>query len=329
MLNNWLTSVSSENTSSYFTDIFHVNNDFPNLEGAKIVVFTKNSDFSNLMRNKMSLLFNHFKTTIVDIGSLNTNNNSSIYQVISELQDGYITPILVGIDQTAFLDFCKAMFLETKLEKAAYISNSALVSSENFAIDNIGYQRHLVPKHILEEINDSVTPGLSLGTMRANQKILEPILREVNYLHFDLASVRSSDCPNKPNSIPTGLYAEEACQIMRYVGEGLRLKLISFDTSGLDKESDFEAMLTAQLIWYIHEGIELRSVDHPAISKDFKEFVIEMNEVDHSLIFLQSTKTGKWWLKKENNSNSFISCAYEEYEQSINNEIPDRLLKLL
>jgi len=329
MLNNWLTPVSDNYISSYFNSSFHKNNDFPNLEGTKIVVFTKNHGFCNLVREKMSFLFNHFKTTIVDIGALNTNNNSSIYQVISELQDGFITPILIGVDQTAFSEFCKAMSLEHKLDIAAHISNNAINPSDNYDVCNIGYQRHMVPKYILDDINDSATPGLSLGTMRANQKILEPILREVNYLHFDLAAIRKAECPTKPNSFPTGLYAEEACQIMRYIGEGLRLKLITFDTNGLESDAEFEAMLVAELIWYIHEGIEMKSIDHPALSRDFKEFVIEMNEVDHSLIFLQSNKSGKWWLQKEKNSNSYISCAYEEYEQSINSELPERLLKLL
>jgi hypothetical protein len=329
MLNNWLNPVSNDSISSYFDQIYHSKEDFPNLEGAKIVIFTTPDEFSNLVRNKMNVLFNHFKTTIVDIGTLNTSNNSSIFQVISELQDGFITPILLGVNQMAFLDFCKAMSHESKLETAALVSNTAILPNDNFNLYNIGYQRHLVPKYVLDEIHDSVTPGLSLGALRANQKILEPILREVNYLHFDLAAVRNSDCPKKPNSIPTGLYAEEACQLMRYIGEGLRLKFITFDTTGLNGTSELAAMLLAELIWYIHEGIDMKFVDHPAFSGDFKEFVIELNDIDHSLIFLQSTKSGKWWLKKERNSNAYISCAYEEYEQSINNEIPDRLLKLL
>ena len=329
MLNNWLSPVSDDNISSYFTSVFHSKDDFPNLEGTKIVIFTKNQEFCNLLRLQMNDLFNHFKTTIVDIGVLNTNNNSSIYQVISELQDGFIIPVLLGVDQNSFVDFCKAMSLENKLETAAHISNTAICSTDQYSIENIGYQRHLTPKYIVDEIQDSLTPGLSLGSMRMHKKIVEPILREVNYLHFDLASIRRSDCPSMPNSTPTGLYAEEACQIMRYLGEGLRLKLITFDTTGLGPESKNEAMLIAELLWYVHEGIDLRPEYHPAFSTDFKEFIIEMNEVDHSLIFLQCNKSGKWWLKKEKNSNAYISCAFEEYEQSISNEIPERLLKLL
>ncbi len=329
MLNNWLTTVLNEYTSSYFTDIFHSKEHFPNLENAKVVLFTKDDEFCNLVRLKMNRLCNHFKTTIVDIGNLNTNNNSSIYQVISELQDGYITPVLLGVDQKAFLEFCNAMNLEKKLDTAAFVSNTAVIPTNEFSIDNIGYQRHLLPKYTLDELHDTSTSGLSLGTMRTNQKILEPILREVNYLHFDLAAIRSSDCPNKANTYPTGLYAEEACQIMRYAGEGLRLKLITIDTNGFDGNAEIAALLTSELLWYLHEGIELRSIEHPALSENFKEFVIEMNEIDHSLIFLQSTKSGKWWLKKENNTNEYISCAYEEYQQSINHELPERLLKLL
>jgi len=88
-------------------------------------------------------------------------------------------------------------------------------------------------------------------------------------------------------------------------------------------------MVVAELLWYLHEGVEVRAKDHPALSKDFKEYIIELNEVDHSLTFAQSNKSGKWWMKLDNDSNNYVSCAYEEYRQTIENEIPERLLKLL
>ena len=329
MLNNWLSSVSDDKVSSYFSESYFSNKNFPNLEQVRIVLFGSENEFTDLIRLKLNHLFNHFQTSFVDIGTLNSTSSSSMYQVISELQDGFILPVLIGVDQTKFQEFCKAMQLEKKLDVAAHISNSALLSKEEYRIENIGFQRHLLPKHVFDELSDSTSPGLSLGTMRSFPKIIEPILREVNYFHFDLAALRRSDCPAKKNAFPTGLYAEEACQLMRYIGEGMRLKLITFDTSDLDSTCDIEASLMAELIWYLHEGMEYKSQEHPALSDDFKEFIIEMNEIDHSLVFKQSNKTGKWWLQNEKSSNKYISCAYEEYEQSINNELPDRLLKLL
>ena len=103
MLNNWLTPVSDENVSSYFSNTFHSKNDFPNLEEAKIAIFTTDPEFGDLLRAKLSALHNHFNTFIVDIGTLNVSNNSSIYQVISDLQDGYILPILIGVNQYSFM----------------------------------------------------------------------------------------------------------------------------------------------------------------------------------------------------------------------------------
>lgn len=329
MLSNWLSPISSELCNNYFNDHYSCQGNFPDLTSAKVVVFSREHKFSSAVREVLGNLHNHFDTTIVDIGDLSSSNASTIYQVVSELQDGYILPVLLGVDLDCFLEFCQAMHLEKKLNNCTYVSNQISLSQDNFAIENIGYQRHVIPKFQFQEVLDSSTPGLSLGALRGNQRIIEPILRECNYFHFDMAVMRKSDCPNVKNALPTGLYSEEACQILRYVGEGLRLKLVSFDTSGLDENSDNEALMVAELIWYLHEGVEVRPKDHPAFSDDFKEYIIELNEVDHSLIFAQSNKSGKWWLKLENESNRYVSCAYEEYKQTIENEIPERLLKLL
>ena len=329
MLSNWLSPLNSNQCNNYFTDKFSCQGNFPDLTNAKVVVFSREHKFSAAVRSALGNLHNHFETTIVDIGCLNSANASTIYQVISELQDGYVLPVLLGVDINCFKEFCQAMLMEGKLANCAFVSNGISLSSGEYNVENIGYQRHFIPKFQYQEIIDSNTVGLSLGALRANQRILEPILRESNYLHFDLASIRKSDCPNVQSSLPTGLHSEEACQIMRYVGEGLRLKLLTIDTLGLDENCLPEALLVAELIWYLHEGVELRAKDHPAYSKDFKEFIIELNDVDHSLIFKQSNKSGKWWLKLENDTNNYVSCAYEEYQQTIQNEIPDRLLKLL
>ena len=329
MLSNWLNPIESSNGSNYFNQEFSCQGNFPDLKDTKIVVFSRESNFSQKVREALGSLFNHFDTTIVDIGNLNTSNPSSNYQAISELQDGFILPVLLGTDIEAFQEFCNAMKKEDRLNNCAFISNRISLPKEKYNIENIGYQRHFIPKFQYQEVTESDTPGLSLGMLRSNQRILEPILRESNYLHFDLAAVRMSEVPGMKNSLPTGLSTEEACQIMRYAGEGMRLKLASIDTSGLDETSKAEAFLVAEMIWYLHEGVEVRGNDHPALSKDFKEYIIELNEVDHSLTFAQSTKTGKWWMKIDNDSNNYVSCAYEEYQQTIQNEIPVRLLKLL
>jgi len=329
MLTNWLSPVSDNQVSSYFTSTFSCQGNFPDLMSAKIVVFSRESSFSGAVRSELARLFNHFEVSFVDIGNLNTQNASSAYQVVSELQDGHILPILLGVDHEVFREFCTAMSKEGKLQTCGHISNRVAISTEDVNIENIGYQRHFIPKFQYQEVLHSKTPGLSLGMLRANQRILEPVLRECNYIHFDLGAIRKSDAIHTPGALPTGLTSEEACQVMRYAGEGMRLRLLSIDTSGLSEDSLNEAMLVAELLWYFHEGAEMKGQDHPAISSNFKEYIIELNDVDHSLVFTQSNASGKWWLKIENDSNKYVSCAYEEYQQTIAEEIPERLLKLL
>jgi arginase family enzyme len=51
----------------------------------------------------------------------------------------------------------------------------------------------------------------------------EPILRSSHLMMFDLNSLRLSDAPGTSNKSPNGLYAEEACQIIRYAGLSNRI----------------------------------------------------------------------------------------------------------
>ena len=92
MLSNWLSPLTSDQCNNYFTDEFSCQGNFPDLTNTKVVVFSREHKFSAIVRSALGKLYNHFETTIVDIGTINSANASTIYQVISELQDGYILP---------------------------------------------------------------------------------------------------------------------------------------------------------------------------------------------------------------------------------------------
>jgi formiminoglutamase len=55
----------------------------------------------------------------------------------------------------------------------------------------------------------------------------------------------------------------------------------------------------------------------------FVEFHTSFSTVD--TIFLQSKKTGRWWMQLPNNS--YIACSYDDYIQASSNEIPERWLR--
>ena len=55
----------------------------------------------------------------------------------------------------------------------------------------------------------------------------------------------------------------------------------------------------------------------------FNEFHTVFNQMD--TIFLQSKKTGRWWMQLPDKK--MIACSYKDYLNASNNEIPERWLR--
>jgi len=55
----------------------------------------------------------------------------------------------------------------------------------------------------------------------------------------------------------------------------------------------------------------------------FNEFHMAFAEVE--TVFLQSKKTGRWWMQLPDNK--YIACSYQDYLLASSNEIPERWLR--
>jgi hypothetical protein len=174
--------------------------------------------------------------------------------------------------------------------------------------------------------------SLSLGKLRSYPTILEPVMRDTQMLYTDLNCIRRSDVPNIPDSLPTGMNAEELCQMMKYAGTAQGIRSIFFNDLEIVHDNSPEFLLMAEAIWYFTEGLNMRVREHPTVSEDFSEFVIYSNSYENDLVFKRNNQTLKWWLVDQSMSENirYLACAYEEYEMaSGGEEIPDRLLKFL
>jgi len=117
----------------------------------------------------------------------------------------------------------------------------------------------------------------------------------------------------------------EACALMRYAGMSPNINSIGiygFD-SAHDKD-DLTAKQIAHMIWYILDG---RSRGRKEVELDqrdsFNEYHIAFAEVETT--FLQSKKTGRWWMQLPDKN--FIACSYKDYLLASSNEIPERWLR--
>jgi len=78
------------------------------------------------------------------------------------------------------------------------------------------------------------------------------------------------------------------------------------------------------MLWYFIDG-KNRSKQEASIedSDSFNVYHTRFTEVES--IFMQSKKTGRWWMQLPNKK--MIPCSYNDYVHASQNEIPERWLR--
>jgi hypothetical protein len=197
----------------------------------------------------------------------------------------------------------------------------------------LAFQTYLTPASVLEELNNRYFETLRLGAFRNNPAAAEPILRDADYVWFDLSAVKASDAPATARPGPNGLYAEEACQLGHYIGLSNRAKaLFLFGYKSHLCASSRTAQLTGQLLWHVVEAAATRVCEKIeagiAGKSEFKEIVVDMGQQGQALHFINSLTTRRWWMNVPvaKASAQWISCLPTDYDTACRGEIPLRWL---
>ncbi|HAF27975.1 MAG TPA: arginase [Bacteroidales bacterium] len=295
---------------------------------------------------------------IYDLGNLkrgNSVNDHSIglRDVLIELLTLNIIPIIIGSSEDIiYPNYLAYQKLEKKINLVSIDSKirvyenrekefkSALwkIMVENndslLFFSNIGYQSHFVNSRLLKFISDQFHFSYRLGYIRSKIKEVEPIFRDADIIGLNISSVRQSDAFGQQDPSPNGYYGEEICQLARYAG--LSTKLTSFGIYDYNSATDINsqtANLIAQIIWYFIDGFINRTVEYPYESeRDYKKFIVNLDNIKQELIFYKSEKTNRWWvevpaIKSDSSKYILISCTYEDYVEAGNGDIPERWLK--
>jgi hypothetical protein len=162
-----------------------------------------------------------------------------------------------------------------------------------------------------------------VGTAKESIEEMEPVIRNTNLLSLDISALKNSDAP--ASNAPNGFSGEEACMLTRYAG--MSPVLNSFGIYGYRPENDVKnltAKQIAQMLWYFIDGKSRNKQE--AFLEDrhnFNEYHTVFSEMD--TVFLQSKKTGRWWMQLPNKK--LIACSYNDYLNASSNEIPERWLR--
>ncbi|MDQ6902818.1 MAG: formimidoylglutamase [Bacteroidota bacterium] len=345
---------------SQMGSVIKINEDeMPDLSGVDIVIaginefrgdgFVASENAADAIRKQLyQLHYWHKDINIADVGNIKcgatlSDSYAAVRTVVGELLAAKKTVIILGGSHDNTLAQCYAYKRLNKVIEATVIDamidlkSESPVRSQNFLMEmltsepnivnhynHIGFQSYFVHPHMLETIDKLRFDCYRVGTAKEKLEEMEPVIRNSNLVSFDIAAIKHSDAPATGCSA-NGFSGEEACNLARYAG--LSPTLTSFGIYGFNPKEDIKNLTSlqiAQMIWYFIDG-KSRSNQEVELSdrQNFNEYHTAFAEID--TVFLQSKKTGRWWMQLPNKK--LIACSYNDYLFASNNEIPERWLR--
>ena len=342
----------------------HINayeEEFPDITGADMVLVgcgemrgeggINNIDGPNAIRSAFYGLFHWHKTvSVVDIGNVKVGSSiqdsyAALKTVVSELlEQGKRVVILGGSHDVTLAQYAAYTHLEQIIEATCVdaridLNMDSVLPSDNFLMElltgvpnfirhynHLGFQSYFVHPHMLEVIDSLRFDCFRVGKIKENLEEMEPPIRNSHLLSFDIAAIQNAHAPAN-RLTPNGFTGEEACTLMQYAGMSQNMSSIGIYGYNPDLDThNLTAKQISHMLWYIMDGIYLGKKESRFEDRDnFFEFTMAFAEVE--TVFLQSKKTGRWWMQL--NGDKFIACSKQDYLIASNNDMPERWLRAM
>lgn len=304
---------------------------------------------ADAVRKEFYNLFHwHNDVKLADVGNVRSGKSladtyAALKVVVNELIEMNKLVVVIGGSQDLTLGQYYAFAEKTTsidvagVDAVIDINLESPVRSENFLMEmltgepnytrhynHIGFQSYFVHPRMLETMDKLRFDCYRVGNIKEHIEEMEPVLRNSHLLSFDIAAIANAFAP--ANTItPNGLNGEEACTLMQYAGMSNQMRTIGI--YGYQPERDKEnltAKQISQMLWYLMDGKSRGNREALMDERDsFNEFNTVFAEVE--TVFLQSKKTGRWWMQLPDKQ--FIACSYKDYMMASSNEIPERWLR--
>ena len=348
---------------------FHTDDHFPEVKFAEMAIFnvpeyegSKNKSDSQDCKIRASFYELHKEKLprIVDLGTLQLmpTRKESFHsiQVVCEtlIHDGIIPVIIGGGHDISYAVYKAYAALEkfitlTVVDKsfdigleddklASYSHFGKIIShkpSHLFHYVSLGYQSYFVSNMATEMLKEMNFDLLRLGDLKANFQETEPIMRNTDFLSFDISAIQYAYAQANAYSSPNGLTGEEACKIMRYAGVSDKLSAVGLFEYDQELDANNQtAQLLSQMLWYFIDGYTIRKQELNPNLKNCIQYTVAFEDGKNEIIFYKSQSSGRWWMgvpfKKEGEKqlqNYFVACSYRDYELANQGEVPERWLK--
>ena len=337
-------------------------NEFPEISDADIILVGCNEQRGNgktnnpqqisaadaIRRQFYQLYYWHTDLKLADIGNIKTgaslqDSYAAVKTVMNELLNQKKTIILIGgshdltLPQYEAYSSAKQIIEVSCVDALIDLNIGSALRSDNFLMElltsepnfirhynHIGFQSFYVHPNMLETMDKLRFDCYRVGNVKESMEEMEPVIRNCQLLSFDISAIAHAYAPANTVS-PNGFNGEESCLLMRYAG--LSPNTTSIGIYGFDPSKDQDALTAKQIshmLWYLLDGRSRGRREAKLEEKEsFNEYHMAFAEVE--TVFLQSKKTGRWWMQLPDSK--FIACSYKDYLLASSNEIPERWLR--
>lgn len=287
----------------------------------------------------------HSDIRLADLGNIKqgaslSDTIAALKTVISELINIGKTVIILGGSHDVTLAQYETYRSQENLIEATVVDAKIDLDMESpFASDNflmpmftgdpnflkhynhIGFQSYLVHPGMLQTLDKLKFDFYRVGHVKESIEEVEPGIRSSSLFSFDINAIANAYAPANQLT-PNGFTGEEACILMQYAGMSANVNTIG--VYGYQPQLDREELTAKQIshmLWYAIDGHHRKKKEAALDDKDsFNEFQMIFSEVE--TVFLQSKKTGRWWMQMPDKK--FIPCSYKDYLVAGSDEIPNR-----
>ena len=333
--------------------------EFPDLDDADIVLIgcseqrgaalLHQSTSAMAVRTEFYQLYQwHSDVKLADIGNVRIGKSgndtyAALKMVIHELTQANKTVVVIGgsndlalAQYYAFSDEKKAIdavgvdaLIDINLESPFRADNflmELLTTEPNYMrhYNHIGFQSYYVHPRMLETMDKLRFDCFRVGTVKEHIEEMEPVIRNCSFMAFDISAIARAFAPAN-HTTPNGLSGEEVCILMQYAGMSPNMRSIGIYNYRPERDvENLTAKQISQMLWYFMDGFSRNKREAKLEEREsFNEFHTVFSDVD--TVFLQSKKTGRWWMQLPDKQ--FIACSYKDYLVASNNELPERWLR--
>jgi formiminoglutamase len=334
--------------------------DFPDIDDAQLILVgcpehrgagieQQQEDAPDAIRKRFYELFYwHADLQVADLGNIKrgatmADTYAALRTVLLALTaEGKTVIILGGSHDLTLAQYqayaqSKQLIEVTSVDALIDLHPDAVLPAENFLMEmltgmpnyvrhynHVAFQSYYVHPNVLETLDKLRFDCFRVGNVKEALDEMEPVIRNSHLFSFDISALANAYSPASTIS-PNGLTGEEACTLFRYAGMSPTVNSIGI--YGYDPRQDrqeLSAKQIAQMLWYLFDGRSRGCREASLSEKDsFNEYYMAFAEVE--TVFLQSKKTGRWWMQLPDKK--FIACSYKDYLLASSNEIPERWLR--